>query len=140
MEECVWAVCRRQAITGCLCLCVCLCPYLSGDRVEQRHGNSLIRLLESCYQVPDLAEISFLHTRSGLKHKKKEGGKREFSVSIISISTSKPTGEMKRPGQGRLEMSSCRFTFTEDIRCAQSRDSRAVQRVGAQANYFFMSV
>lgn len=63
------AVCRRQAITGFRRFCVCLCPSLSRDRVEQRHGNSLSGLLKSRYQVLDLPEISFLHTRSSLKHK-----------------------------------------------------------------------
>ena len=59
------AACGRQAVTR------RLSPSLSGDGVEQGHGDSLLRLLESCYQVPDFPEISFLHTRSGLKQKKR---------------------------------------------------------------------
>lgn len=111
---------RRRAITG--LLCVCLRPSLSGDRVKQRHGNSLSRLLESCYQILDLPEISFLHTRSGLKHER-EREREEVEVQRIqSISPSphqNPSGEMKRMGQSRLEMSSRRFYLIKrhQIRC-----------------------
>lgn len=73
---------------------MCLRPSLSGDRVKQRHGNSLSRLLESCYQILDLPEISFLHTRSGLKHERERERERRSRSAENSehfpISTSKP--------------------------------------------------
>lgn len=99
LEARVWtAVCLRQAITGRLRLCVCLCSTLSGDRVEQRHGNSLSGLLESCYQVLDSPEISFLHTRSGLKHKKEKKKAEENSASPSQHQT--PRGENEEDGTG----------------------------------------
>lgn len=55
-----------QAVTGHLCLHLCPRTSLSSDRVEQRHDNSLSRLLESCYQVPDVTERPFRHARSRL--------------------------------------------------------------------------
>lgn len=55
-----------QAVTGHLCLHLCPRTALSSDRVEQRHGNSLSRLLESCYQVLDVTERPFRHAGSSL--------------------------------------------------------------------------
>lgn len=55
-----------QAVTGHLCLHLCARASLSSDRVEQRHGDSLSRLLESCYQVPDVTERPFRHAGNSL--------------------------------------------------------------------------
>lgn len=65
-------MCLLYADTSfCRRLTVCrLRPPLSRDGVEQIHGDSLSGLLEGRYQVPDVAEISFLHARGGLKHKR----------------------------------------------------------------------
>lgn len=140
------ALCQRQAVTVRLFLRVLLRAALSSDRIQQRHDNSLAGLLESCYQVLDFPEISFLHTRSGLKHKKEveeEGGGKKKVFSFF-ISTSNPHGETKSAGQQRLEMSFCRFYPIKDIRYAKSR-GRNTSTVGkwmgweSRPLYFYIS-
>lgn len=68
--------------------CVCLSVYpgasLRSDRVEQRHGDSLFGLLESCYQVPNVTERPFLHAGSGLKDKETGGRVSFFSTASSS--------------------------------------------------------
>lgn len=101
LQVVVWAaVCWWQAITDGLCLCVCRCPTLGSDRVEQRHGNPLVRLLEGCYQALDFPEISLLHPRSGLK------GREGQRWSRLLHLCNKPHGERERPAQPQHEMSS----------------------------------
>ena len=135
LEVSIWAAgCRWQAITGRLLLCVCLCPSLSGDGVQQRHGNSLAGLLESCYQVPDLPEISFLHTRSGLKHKKEEN-----SASPSPHQT--PRGnEEDRTAAAWNELS--QIHLIKDIRYAKSRERSASSKEMSWEScqlYFYIS-
>lgn len=74
-------VCLRLADTVFRRLGECrLRPPLSRDGVEQIHGDSLFRLLEGRYQVLYVPEISFWHTRGGLKQK--QGRERSFFVVI----------------------------------------------------------
>lgn len=59
--------CCSRGLANLSCLSVYHGASLRGDRVEQRHGDSLSGLLESCYQVPDVTEKPFLHAGTGLK-------------------------------------------------------------------------
>lgn len=52
---------------GWVCVRVCIGPRLGCNRVHQGHDDSLVGVLEGCYQVLDFPEKSFLHAGSSLK-------------------------------------------------------------------------